>query len=89
MISRRSFLLGIGALVTASFVTRVKAHVLESGCPLLLEPKRAEETLYLYDRSIWDDDPWKWRVSLGPDDLSRAAPAPNMAGAPAAARLHL
>ena len=32
--------------------------------PLLLESKRAEETLYLYDHSGWDDD-WKWRVSLG------------------------
>ena len=29
--------------------------------PLLLELKRAEETLYLYDHSGWDDD-WKWRV---------------------------
>jgi hypothetical protein len=29
MTSRRSFLLGIGALVSASFVTRVKAHVFE------------------------------------------------------------
>ena len=45
MTLRRSFLLGIGALVSASFVTRVKAHVLESARPLLLEPKRAEETL--------------------------------------------
>jgi hypothetical protein len=35
MTSRRSFLLGIGALVSASFVTRVKAHVLESARPLL------------------------------------------------------
>jgi len=61
MTSRRSFLLGIGALVSASFVTRVKAHVLESARPLLLEPNRAEETLYLYDQSGWDGD-WKWRV---------------------------
>ena len=50
MTSRRSFLLGIGALVSASFVTRVKAHVFESARPLLLEPKRAEETLYLYEQ---------------------------------------
>ena len=85
--SRRSFLLGIGALVSASFVTRVKAHVLESDRPLLLGPKRAEETLYLYDQSGWDGD-WKWRVSLGPDDLHSPA-ATDMAGAPAAARIHL
>jgi hypothetical protein len=76
MTSRRSFLLGIGALVSASFVTRVKAHVLESARPLLLEPKRAEETLYLYDHSGWDDD-WKWRVSLGPDDLHEPPPPPT------------
>ena len=66
MTSRRSFLLGIGALVSATFVTRVKAHVLATARPLLLEPKRAEETLYLYDQSSWDEE-WKWRVSLGPD----------------------
>src|SRR3954453_8348022 len=76
MTSRRSFLLGIGALVSASFVTRVKAHVLESDRPLLLEPKRAEEPLYLYDQSGWDDD-WKWRVSLGPDDLHEPPPPPT------------
>ena len=76
MTLRRSFLLGIGALVSASFVTRVKAHVLESARPLLLEPKRAEETLYLYDQSGGDDD-WKWRVSLGPDDLHEPTPPPT------------
>ena len=76
MTSRRSFLIGIGALVSASFVTRVKAHVLESARPLLLEPKRAEEMLYLYDQSGWDDD-WKWRVSLGPDDVHEPPPPPT------------
>src|SRR5215207_6856201 len=76
MTSRRSFLLGIGALVSASFVTRVKAHVLEIARPLLLELKRAEETLYLYEQSGWDDD-WKWRVSLGPDDVHEPPPPPT------------
>jgi len=76
MTSRRSFLLGIGALVSASFVTRVKAHVLEIARPLLLEPKRAEETLYLHEQSGWDDD-WKWRVSLGPDDVHEPPPPPT------------
>jgi hypothetical protein len=75
MTSRRSFLLGIGALVSATFVTRVKAHVLETARPLLLEPKRAEETLYLYDQSSWDEE-WKWRVSLGPD-LYEPPPPPT------------
>ena len=49
MISRRSFLLGLGSLVTTSFVARARAHVRESGGPLLLQPKKADETLYLYE----------------------------------------
>lgn len=75
MTTRRSFLLGIGALVSATFVTRVRAHVRESARPLLLEPKTAEEMLYLYDQSGWDDE-WKWRVSLGPD-VYPAPPPPT------------
>ena len=82
MTTRRSFLLGIGALVSATFVTRVKAHVRESARPLLLEPKRAEETLYLYDQSGWDDE-WKWRVSLGPD-VYPSASSPDLARIPGA-----
>ena len=69
MISRRSFLLGLGGLVTSSFVARAKAHALTTGGPLLLDPGRAEETLYLYDGFDCSDGPdgTTWRVSLGPD----------------------
>ena len=76
MISRRSFLLGIGSLVTTSFVARAKAHVRESGGPFLLQPKRAEETLYLYEGFDCSDEPWatKYRVSLGPDQYPAPPP---------------
>ncbi len=78
MISRRSFLLGIGSLVTTSFVARARAHVREIRSPLLLQPKRAEETLYLYEGFDQSDGPWvtKYRVSLGPDQW-RAPPPPT------------
>jgi hypothetical protein len=68
MISRRSFLLGIGSLVTASFAARAQAYALAEGAPLLLDPGRVEKTLYLYEgldpgKSEWGN---KWRISLGP-----------------------
>ena len=76
MISRRSFLLGIGSLVTTSFVARARAHVRESGGPLLLQPKKAEETLYLYEGFDCSGEPWasKYRVSLGPDQYPAPPP---------------
>ena len=76
MISRRSFLLGIGSLVTSSFVARARAHVRERGSPLLLQPKKAEETLYHYEGYDQNDGPWatKYRVSLGPDQWPAPPP---------------
>jgi len=76
MIFRRSFLLGIGSLVTTSFVARARAHVRESGSPLLLQPKRAEEMLYLCEGFDLSDGPWatKYRVSLGPDQWPAPPP---------------
>ena len=76
MISRRSFLLGIGSLVTTSFVARARAHVRESGGPLLLQPKRAEETLYLYEGFDLSGEPCgtKYRISLGPDQYPAPPP---------------
>ena len=49
MISRRSFLLGIGGLVTAAFAVRAKAHALTEGLPLLLDAKGAEKTFHLFE----------------------------------------
>jgi hypothetical protein len=67
MISRRSFLIGVGGLVTAKFVTRAKDYAVNTAQPLLLNPGRAEETLYLQNQESWSDDN-KWRLSLGPYD---------------------
>src|ERR1700729_2085387 len=63
-----TFLIGAGALLTASFVTRAKAFSRRSGKPLVLSPARKpEETLYVYRQEKWSDYGGEWRVSLGPD----------------------
>jgi hypothetical protein len=68
MISRRSFLLGLGSLVTTAFAARAQAHALAEGEPLLLDPGRAEKTLHLFGMPDWGegDEMNKWQVSLGP-----------------------
>ena len=67
MLDRRHFLIGAGALLTASFVNRAKAFSRRSGEPLVLSPARKpEETLYVY-RQERNDCGGEWRVSLGPD----------------------
>src|SRR3954465_89282 len=69
MISRRSFLLGLGSLVTTAFAARAKAHALAESMPLLLDPGRAKKTLHLFAMPDWaESDPFnnKWQVSLGP-----------------------
>jgi hypothetical protein len=66
MIDRRHFLIGAGALLTASFVKQAKAFSRRSGEPLVLSPARKpEETLYVYRQE--SDYGGEWRVSLGPD----------------------
>ena len=74
MISRRSFLLGIGSIVTSAFVTRAKAHLLETRKPLLIRPDRSETKLYLYEGVSDDPLGGKYRVSLGPDQWPAPAP---------------
>ena len=73
MISRRSFLVGLGGLVTSAFIARARTHVLETRTPLLLDPGRAEETLYLYDHTGADTGN-AWQVSLGPWELEPPPP---------------
>ena len=74
MLDRRKFLIGVGGLLTAAFVGQARTFARRTGAPLILEPTKAEETLYVYDQSGWSDD-GKWRVSLGPDqDLAPPAP---------------
>ena len=66
MLDRRHFLIGAGALLTASFVNRAKAFSRKSGTPLVLPAARKpEETLYVYRQE--SDYGGEWRVSLGPD----------------------
>ena len=66
MIDRRHFLIGAGALLTASFVRRASAFSRKAGEPLILPAvRKPEETLYVY-RQDWSEDA-EWRVSLGPD----------------------
>jgi hypothetical protein len=66
MLDRRHFLIGAGALLTASFVNRAKAFSRRCGTPLVLSPDRKpEETLYVYRQE--SDYGGEWRVSLGPD----------------------
>ena len=49
MFDRRRFLIGAGALLTASFVRRASAFSRKAGEPLILSPARKpEETLYVY-----------------------------------------
>jgi hypothetical protein len=70
MLDRRSFLIGAGALLTASFVTKAKAFSRDTGKPLVLPPARAsEETLYIYNEQHWNESAYaKWRVTLGEDN---------------------
>jgi hypothetical protein len=75
MIDRRHFLIGAGALLTASFVKQAKAFSRRSGTPLVLSPAgKPEETLYVYQQE--SDYGGEWRVSLGPDE-SFAPPPPT------------
>ena len=56
MLDRRHFLIGAGALLTASFVKQAKAFSRRSGTPLVLSPARKpEETLYVYRQEKWND----------------------------------
>lgn len=75
MIERRRFLIGFGSLLTAAFVGEAKAFARKARAPLILEPRKAEERLHIYDQSKWGER-FKWRVSLGPDEYE-PPPAPT------------
>ena len=81
MIDRRHFLIGAGALLTASFVRRASAFSKKTGGPLILPAvQKPEETLYVYWQA--DSEVADWRVSLGPGSAIRAT-ASDLAGASA------
>jgi hypothetical protein len=66
MIDRRHFLIGAGALLTASFVRRASAFCKKTGRPLIVPAvQEPEETLYVYWQA--ENEVANWRVSLGPD----------------------
>jgi hypothetical protein len=72
MFDHRSFLMGAGSLLTASFVRKAAAFSRRLDEPLILPtPRKPEETLYVYVQDWKDystnDLEAKWRVSLGPD----------------------
>src|ERR1700722_14556785 len=48
MLDRRYFLIGAGALLTASFVNRAKAFSRKSGEPLVLSPARKPEETSMF-----------------------------------------
>src|SRR4051812_6181305 len=71
MISRRSFLIGLGSFVTSAFVARAEAYSIEYGTPLFLASpplEDASEHMTLYLETFEDDfaeTSGKWRISLG------------------------
>jgi hypothetical protein len=74
MFDRRRFLIGAGALLTASFVRRASAFSRKAGEPLILPlSRKPDETLYVYKDWSGEAD---WRVSLGPDQ-PEAPPPPT------------
>ena len=73
MFDRRHFLIGVGSLLTATFVRKATAFSQALREPLILPPaRRPEETLYIYVKDWIDyeanDDQAKWRVTLGHDE---------------------
>jgi hypothetical protein len=71
MIDRRHFLIGAGALLTASFVRRASAFSKKTGRPLILPAVQEPEETWQADNEVAN-----WRVSLGPDQ-PLAPPVPT------------
>src|SRR5215472_15695364 len=67
-ISRRFFLVGAGALITASFVSKAAAYAKRTSRPLLVTPDRIEGELFIYSDG---------RISLGPFSLEDNEPIPT------------
>lgn len=63
MINRRTFLAGMGGLITSSLLRKFGDHIRAKGTPLLLSPQKAEETLYAYPHDPSEDT---YLFTLGP-----------------------
>jgi hypothetical protein len=59
MITRRGFLVGAGGLLTTALFNRFERHLDRTGRPLILAPKRSDETLYVYPEM-------EYQITLGP-----------------------
>ena len=59
-VSRRFFLVGAGALITTSFVSKAVAYAERTSRPLLVTPDCTEGELFIYGDG---------RISLGPFSL--------------------
>src|SRR5215469_10142637 len=68
MPSRRFFLVGAGALITTSFVSKAVAYAERTSRPLLVTPDRIEGELFIYGDG---------RISLGPFSLEDNEPVPT------------
>ena len=78
MISRRSFLIGLGSIVTSSFVVTARTHARIASAPLLLAPDASEHTLFAeVFEPEGSSDGNKWRVSLGGPWQDDPPPAPT------------
>jgi hypothetical protein len=66
--SRRFFLVGAGALITTSFVSKAVAYAERTSKPLLVTPDRIEGELFIYEDG---------RISLGPFILFDNEPVPT------------
>jgi hypothetical protein len=78
MTSRRSFLIGLGSIVTSTFVVRARTHARIACAPLLLAPDASEHTLFAeVFEPEGSSDGNKWRVSLGAPWQDDPPPAPT------------
>src|SRR5690349_4554745 len=63
MITRRTFLAGVGGIITLPLLRKFGDHIRTEGTPLLLAPRKAEETLYAYPH---DPSENTYLFTLGP-----------------------
>lgn len=64
MIARRTFLTGLGGLITTAFMGRVARHVAATGEPLFVAPPAAVRSLY-----VTPDGPHRFLVTDGPREV--------------------
>jgi len=58
-VTRRSFLVGAGSIITASLVTDLKTYIGDTGTPLIAPPTSHSKTIFYEE---FEDH---WRLNLG------------------------